>query len=85
MLGSVLTDLKEGTFMVGTMVWFKAKSGCLKFVDSLYQEYLPNFPLQNLMLVWTTLGTWEGWSRSWVEKIGKQNVYLEHLKRFFPS
>ena len=73
---------REEPFMVrdhGSVL--KPNQDSLKFVDSLYQEYLPNFSSSKFNVgldePWE-LG--EGWSRSWVEKIGKQNVYLEHLK-----
>ena len=73
---------REEPFMVrdhGSVL--KPNLDSLKFVDSLYNEYLPNFSSSKFNVgldePWE-LG--EGWSRSRVEKIGKQNVYLEHLK-----
>ena len=53
----------------------------LKFIDSLYEEYLPNFSSEKFNVGLDE--PWElgqGWSKPEVEKRGKHSVYLDHLK-----
>lgn len=59
----------------------KPSQESLGFIDSLYEEYLPHFSSSKFNVGLDE--PWElgqGWSKSKVEKIGKHNVYLEHLK-----
>ena len=62
----------------GTTLKPNAKS--LEFIDSLYEEYLPNFTSNNFNVGMDE--PWElgqGWSREEVGKNGKDKVYLRHL------
>jgi len=59
----------------------KPNQESLNFIDSLYQEYLPNFSSREFNVGLDE--PWElgqGWSRQEVEKIGKGKVYLRHLE-----
>ena len=59
----------------------KPNQDSLKFIDSLYEEYLPHFSSSKFNVGLDE--PWElgqGWSRSKVQEMGKHTVYLEHLK-----
>lgn len=59
----------------------KPNQESLKFIDSLYGEYLPNFSSEKFNVGLDE--PWElgqGWSKPEVEKRGKHSVYLDHLK-----
>ena len=58
----------------------KPNQESLQFIDSLYQEYLPNFSSAKFNVGLDE--PWElgqGWSKSIVEKEGKHKVYLDYL------
>lgn len=53
----------------------------LDFINSLYSEYLPNFSSKKFNVGMDE--PWElgqGWSKSKIEKVGKDQVYLSHLE-----
>jgi hypothetical protein len=59
----------------------KPNQQSLDFIDSLYEEYLPNFSSKEFNVGLDE--PWElgqGWSRQEVEKMGKGKVYLRHLE-----
>jgi hypothetical protein len=59
----------------------KPNQQSLDFIDSLYEEYLPNFSSKEFNVGLDE--PWElgqGWSRQEVEKTGKAKVYLRHLE-----
>lgn len=59
----------------------KPNQASLDFVDSLYSEYLPNFSSKKFNVGMDE--PWElgqGWSKDKIERIGKDQVYLEHLE-----
>jgi hexosaminidase len=59
----------------------KPNQQSLDFIDSLYEEYLPNFSSREFNVGLDE--PWElgqGWSRKEVEKMGKGKVYLRHLE-----
>jgi hexosaminidase len=59
----------------------KPNQQSLDFIDSLYEEYLPNFSSREFNVGLDE--PWElgqGWSRKEVENMGKGKVYLRHLE-----
>ena len=59
----------------------KPNQQSLDFIDSLYEEYLPNFSSKEFNVGLDE--PWElgqGWTRQEVEKMGKGKVYLRHLE-----
>lgn len=72
---------REEPFMVrdhGSVL--KPNQDSLEFIDSLYQEYLPNFSSAKFNVGLDE--PWElgqGWSKPIVEKEGKHTVYLDYL------
>jgi len=59
----------------------KPNQQSLDFIDSLYEEYLPNFSSREFNVGLDE--PWElgqGWSRQEVENMGKGKVYLRHLE-----
>ena len=72
---------REEPFMVrdhGSVL--KPNQDSLKFIDSLYEEYLPNFSSAKFNVGLDE--PWElgqGWSKPIVEKDGKHTVYLDYL------
>ena len=58
----------------------KPNQKSLDFIDSLYEEFLPNFSSGRFNVGMDE--PWElgqGWSKTLIEEKGKQSVYLEHL------